>query len=102
MTEIMVAIVLGITLGWTDVLSYTTKERLNKLSMFCLLVMLFCLGAKIGCDQELLNNLGVLGKQSLFMAMAVITGSICMVFLVYKIFQAEVDDAVENGGEHHG
>lgn len=50
MQEIMIAIVLGIALGCTDLLNYNVKKWLNHLSTVSLFIMLLCLGAKIGCD----------------------------------------------------
>lgn len=56
MQEIMLAIVLGIAVGLANLLSYKIKFYLSKLSTLCLCTMLFCLGAKIGCDDALLAN----------------------------------------------
>lgn len=57
MQEIMLAIVLGIAVGLANLLSYKIKFYLSKLSTLCLCTMLFCLGAKIGCDDALLAKL---------------------------------------------
>ena len=64
MQEIMLAIVLGIAVGLANLLSYKIKFYLSKLSTLCLCTMLFCLGAKIGCDDALLAKLGTLGVQA--------------------------------------
>ena len=58
MQEIMLAIVFGIAVGLANLLSYKIKFYLSKLSTLCLCTMLFCLGAKIGCDDALLAKLG--------------------------------------------
>lgn len=58
MQEIMLAIVLGIAVGLANLLSYKIKFYLSKLSTLCLCTMLFCLGAKIGCDDALHGKTG--------------------------------------------
>lgn len=56
MQEIMIAIVLGIAVGCSDLLNYNVKKWLSRFSTVSLFIMLLCLGAKIGCDAELLGN----------------------------------------------
>ena len=55
MQEIMIAIVLGIAVGCSDLLNYNVKKWLSRFSTVSLFIMLLCLGAKIGCDAELLS-----------------------------------------------
>lgn len=76
MQEIMLAIVLGIAVGLANLLSYKIKFYLSKLSTLCLCTMLFCLGAKIGCDDALLAKLGTLGVQAGAIAFGAVCGSI--------------------------
>ena len=68
MQEIMIAIVLGIAVGCSDLLNYNVKKWLSRFSTVSLFIMLLCLGAKIGCDAELLGKLDQLGGKSLVMA----------------------------------
>ena len=79
MQEIMIAIVLGIAVGCSDLLNY----NVSTVSLF---IMLLCLGAKIGCDAELLGKLDQLGGKSLVMAVFIIGGSVLMLWLVLKLF----------------
>ena len=65
MQEIMIAIVLGIAVGYSDLLNYNVKKWLSRFSTVSLFIMLLCLGAKIGCDAELLGKLDQLGGKSL-------------------------------------
>ena len=62
MQEIMIAIVLGIAVGCSDLLNYNVKKWLSRFSTVSLFIMLLCLGAKIGCDAELLGKLDQLGS----------------------------------------
>ena len=75
MRDILIAIVLGMILGWLDVFAYRARQWFSRISTGCLLLMLACLGAKIGCDRELLHNLALMGGQSLVLALAVMGGS---------------------------
>ena len=97
MQEIMLAIAAGIAIGLLNLLSYKVKFYLNKLSTACLGVMLFCLGAKIGCDDALLAKLGTLGVQAGAVACGAVVGSIACLFLVTKFIARSADVAVEDG-----
>ena len=61
MQEFMIAIVLGIAVGYSDLVNDNVKKWLSRFSTVSLLIMLLCLGAKIGCYAELLGKLGPLG-----------------------------------------
>jgi uncharacterized membrane protein YbjE (DUF340 family) len=89
MRDILIAIALGIVLGWLDIFAYKTRQWFSRISTGCLLLMLACLGAKIGCDRELLHNLALMGGQSLVLALAVMGGSALMVHVLGKLFARE-------------
>lgn len=86
MQEIMIAIVAGILLGWFNVFGYKVKLTLSRLSTACLFLMLFCLGAKIGCDSQLLSQIKVLGWQSLVLGGMTIIGSMLALYPVTVYF----------------
>jgi len=52
--------------------------------------MLWCLGAKIGCDDELLRNLGLLGFRAVIMAFGIIAGSLLLLWLVTRLFAHDI------------
>lgn len=97
MEEIIICITVGILLGWFDVLSYKVKMWLNKLSLCCLYLMLVCLGAKIGCDANLLAQIETLGKQSLILGSSTILGTMVMFYIIIKLFARNFD--AEEGKE---
>ncbi len=97
MQEIMLAIVCGIAIGLLNLLSYKIKFVLSKVSNACLCVMLFCLGAKIGCDDALLAKLGTLGVQAGAVACGAVAGSIACLFLVTKFIARPADIEAEEG-----
>lgn len=87
MQEVIIAIVIGIFLGWFNVLSYKTKSYMNKMSTVCLFIMLICLGAKIGCDRDLLRQIEVLGVQSLILGTFTIIGSLLALYPVALLYK---------------
>lgn len=99
MTEILVCIAIGIIIGWLDILHYQVKKILNHLATAALFLMLWCLGAKIGCDSELLAQLATLGGKSVIMALFVIAGSVAMLWLVTKIFAQVIEEEIKGGEE---
>ena len=97
MENIFISIAAGILFGWLDVFSYKRKEYLNRFSTAALLIMLWCLGAKIGCDEELLTNLGLLGFRSIIMAFGVIGGSLSLLWLVTRLFSDDIRREEQEG-----
>jgi uncharacterized membrane protein YbjE (DUF340 family) len=89
MRDIIIAILAGIICGWFDLFSYSVRQKFSLLSTGCLLLMLACLGAKIGCDKELLQNLALLGGQSLVLAILIMLGSALMVHGIGLFFHKE-------------
>lgn len=96
MEEIIFCITVGILLGWFDVLSYKVKLWLNRLSLACLYLMLICLGAKIGCDSNLLAQIETLGKQAFILGGSTIIGTMVMFYIIIKLFARNFD---AEGGE---
>ena len=93
MQEIMIAIVAGILLGWFDVFGYKVKLTLSRLSTACPFLMLICLGAKIGCDADLLAQIEVLGWQSLVLGGMTIIGSMLALYPVTVFFRSRTEDS---------
>ena len=96
MEEIIFCIVVGILLGWFDVLSFKIKLWLNRLSLACLYLMLVCLGAKIGCDSNLLAQIEILGKQAFILGGCAILGTMVMFYVIIKVLARNFDEEGEN------
>ncbi len=97
MESIFISIAAGILFGWLDVFNYNKKKFLNRLSTVALLIMLWCLGAKIGCDEELLRNLGLLGYRAVIMAFGIIIGSLSLLWLVTRLFAHDIGQEEQEG-----
>ena len=91
MTIIICAITAGILLGWLDVFNYRTKLWLNRISTVCLFIILLCLGAKIGCDREILDKIPVLGKQAFLLGSSAILGSMLMFYMIIRLLAPNFD-----------
>ena len=91
MTIIICAITAGILLGWLDVFYYRTKLWLNRISTVCLFIILLCLGAKIGCDREMLDKIPVLGKQAFLLGSSAILGSMLMFYMIIRLLAPNFD-----------
>ena len=90
MQEILIAIVVGIIVGYLNIVNFTWGKWLNHAATAALLLMLFCLGAKIGCDSELMGKLLQIGGKSVIIAVSVILGSIFCLWIVTKIFRKTI------------
>ncbi|MHC1717459.1 MAG: LysO family transporter [Acidaminococcaceae bacterium] len=97
MESIFISIAAGILVGWLDVFNYKTKKFLNRLSTAALLIMLWCLGAKIGCDEELLRNLDLLGFRAVIMAFGIIAGSLLLLWFVTRFFAHDISQEEQEG-----
>ena len=97
MTLIICAITAGILLGWLDVFNYKTKLWLNRVSTVCLFIILLCLGAKIGCDKEMLAKIPVLGQQAFLLGSSAIFGSMLMFYIIIRLLAPNFDKENEVG-----
>lgn len=95
MTIIICAITAGIILGWLDVFNYKTKLWLNRVSTVCLFIILLCLGAKIGCDKEMLDKIPVLGQQAFILGSSAIVGSMLLFYIIIKLLAPHFDEENE-------
>ena len=95
MTIIICAIAAGIILGWLDVFNYRTKLWLNRVSTVCLFIILLCLGAKIGCDKEMLDKIPVLGQQAFILGSSAIVGSMLLFYIIIKLLAPHLDEENE-------
>ena len=78
-------------MGWLDVFNYRTKLWLNRISTVCLFIILLCLGAKIGCDREMLDKIPVLGKQAFLLGSSAILGSMLMFYMIIRLLAPNFD-----------
>ena len=71
--------------------NYKTKLLLNRVSTVCLFIILLCLGAKIGCDKEMLAKIPVLGQQAFLLGSSAILGSMVMFYIIIRLLAPNFD-----------
>lgn len=82
MFNVLILLSVGILIG------YLTRnvgflKHIDKSISATVLVMLFVFGLTIGSDTQLLSNIGRFGAQAVVLALAGVTGSLVMSYLVY-------------------
>lgn len=95
MTIIILAITAGIALGLLNAFNYKTKLWLNRFSTVCLFIILLCLGAKIGCDREMLSKVPVLGQQAFILGSSAILGTMVMFYIIIRLLAPHFDEEDE-------
>lgn len=80
-----------------------------RLVMPCILALLFCMGALIGNNRTIMDNLDTLGLQGLLLAVAGMTGSAIAVTIIVRLFfkdnkadRISHSIAVPSDGSTHG
>lgn len=98
MELIIIALIAGIGLGLSGLVPGCFSARLDKLITVTLFIMLFALGAQIGCNQDLLSNLTVLGGRAIVIAGFSVAGSLVMLWLIARLFCLEAEQQEERNG----
>lgn len=87
MLLIMGSLVAGVVIGISGMVAEGFVPYLNKITTVTLFVMLAILGAQIGCNSELLNNLTLLGWRAVIISFLSILGSVAAVWLAVRWFK---------------
>ena len=62
MLELMFTLALGIILGLSSRMTSSVSHALGVITKICLFIMIFCLAAKIGCDEAVIKVLPLIGQ----------------------------------------
>lgn len=68
------------------------KEKMSwsgKLLFISIAALIFCMGVRMGASKEVINNLGTIGLEALFMTVCVMAGSILAVMGVRKLLKMD-------------
>jgi uncharacterized membrane protein YbjE (DUF340 family) len=84
--SIVLALVLGIIVGWINILPKFIVNHTNEMTMIGLVVLLFTMGLSIGSNAEILNNLNTLGIKAFLLAFGSIVGSVILAWSLEKRF----------------
>ncbi len=75
----------GIALGYL-LRETRTAAFFCRLVMPCILALLFCMGALIGNNRAIMDNLDTLGLQGLILAVCAMIGSSIVVTIIVRLF----------------
>ena len=75
MLELMFTLALGIILGLSSRMTSSVSHALG-------VITIFCLAAKIGCDEAVIKVLPLIGRNAFFLCFGGIAGSFCLMALV--------------------
>lgn len=76
---------IGIFIGYKEITHVKLLKSINKLQMISLIILLFVMGIRIGCDKIVILNIGELGYMATIIAVFSILFSIIMVYLLRKL-----------------
>ncbi len=82
MTVFFTCLAVGLLVGYRGWLPERALAWTGRITTGGLYLLLFTMGAKIGTNPAILNNLGSLGWQAAVLAVAAVTGSILVLHLV--------------------
>ena len=89
MQLIIISLIVGICIGYFDLLPSKITALANHLVLGGLFVLLFVMGFEIGINQKILNNLDQLGVEAILLAGGSIIGSIVMILLFNSTVKGE-------------
>ncbi len=89
MLLLLLAVLLGVVLGWKGNLPGSWSKNIHTLSRCFLLLMLFSLGAKLGTSAELHSHLITMGIQALVISILTIAGSILATYIVAPLIRPQ-------------
>ena len=75
----------GIAAGYL-LRSVSILQKIGKPISYTIFALLFLLGASVGTNPQIINNLSTLGLQALLIPIATTLGSVCMAKIVYHFF----------------
>ncbi|NLJ73835.1 MAG: lysine exporter LysO family protein [Firmicutes bacterium] len=84
MILIMTALIMGFVVGRLEIIPTKLKHYSGKVGSGALLVLLFSMGATMGANHEVINNLASLGLKALLTAIGTIAGSVLAVWIAVQ------------------
>ena len=92
---ILATLLVGLIIGFKDLVPHKLLPLVDKLMMVGVFGILFTMGAEIGDNDKLLANLGKIGLSSFILAVAAILGSIACVMLLSRWVPMPEEEEVE-------
>lgn len=76
----LVMLFAGIFIGYIEISHKKLLDRLDKLQMIALLILLFVMGIRIGADENVVKSIGTLGAKAIIISLSSI---VCSVLFIY-------------------
>lgn len=86
MEIVIIALALGVTIGYFELIPKKFCHWTNYLTLSGLIILLLTMGIKVGTDPKILANLGNLGLQAFILALFGVVFSIIFIILLEKHF----------------
>ena len=86
MGKIFLALGLGFWIGYKELLGEKGIRRNSRMQTVFLLLLIFCMGASIGRNREVLRSLPVLGGKALLFTLFSVVGSILAAYVLSSLF----------------
>lgn len=98
MLTVILSLAAGGIAGYLNLFKNAGRYLAGPVSTAGVALLLFFMGAKIGADREIMNNLGIMGLEALVYAAAAIAGSLLVVWLGQRLLAAEKTGRSEGEG----
>ncbi|NMB26406.1 MAG: lysine exporter LysO family protein [Firmicutes bacterium] len=98
MLPLLLAVCLGIAVGWVSDLSQW-NNTIHILTRCFLLLMLFSLGAKLGTSTHIHGNLAAMGLQALVFSILTVAGSILAVYCLSPLLRPASSQMADKDGK---
>lgn len=85
-------LVLGGYLSYKGLIWKALSEKIDKLQLLCLFVLLFIMGLRIGMDDRVLDAFAQIGLHAVLYGLATVLGSLLMVRIFVHFFRRRSSD----------
>lgn len=94
-------LIVGAILSYKGLISDKINNKLSKIQMFFLFVLIFVMGIRLGMNEEVINSLTTIGIKAFIFSLSTIAGSIICVYIVNKKVklldtQTELEEDIKN------
>lgn len=85
-------LILGGYLSYKGLIWKALSEKIDKLQLLCLFVLLFIMGLRIGMDDRVLDAFAQIGLHAVLYGIATVMGSLLMVHIFMHFFRRRSND----------
>lgn len=85
-------LILGGFLSYKGLIWKALSEKIDKLQLICLFILLFIMGLRIGMDDRVLDAFAQIGLHAILYGIATVIGSLIMVRLFMTLFRRRAND----------